>query len=111
MLQEICETHLVQLHNNAEAFASGARRFQMRVQGCEYRALPVSRYRVWCLEKLREEFSGVSADHQHRLKSLLQYPEAEILWTGDFDVRSGYDEKAEAPFNRAINVYGKGVPR
>jgi len=111
MLQEICETHLVQLRNNVEAFASGARRFQMRVQGCEYRALPVSRYRVWCLEQLRKEFSGVSADHQRGLKSLLQYPEAEILWTRDFDARSNYDEKAEAPFNRAINVYGKGVPR
>jgi len=44
------------------------------------------------------------------LKSLLQYPEAEILWSSDFSARSAYDERAEAPFNRGINVFGKGVP-
>ena len=53
MLKEVSETHLHQLAVNADAYGRGARRFQMRVQGCEYVKLPVSRYRVACLERLR----------------------------------------------------------
>jgi glutathione S-transferase len=111
MLQEICETHLVQLAENAEAFRKDIGRFNMKVQSCAYRDLPVSRYRVWCLEELRKRFDALSVEEQGRVRSLLAYPDAEILWTTDGPAPSGYDKDGEAPFNQAINVYAKGQPR
>jgi glutathione S-transferase len=111
MFQEICETHLVQLTRNAEAFADKAGRFDVEIQNCPYRNLPVSRYRVWCLQELRKRFSALRIDEKHRVRSWLPYPAAEILWTEEFSTHSDYDEASEAPFNRAINVYADGVPR
>jgi glutathione S-transferase len=110
MLQEICETHLQQLAANAEAYNCDRRRFSMTVQGCEYVNLPVSRYRVACLETLRGAFATLDKEQQGAVQVLLPYPQAAILWDPELSVRSGYDEERLAPFNRAINVYGTGVP-
>lgn len=111
MLKEIAETHLVQLDCNAAAFARGERHFEMTVQGCHYRDLPVSRYRVHCLERLREEFASLSAVEQDAVRSLLPFPEAEPLWQGSMAAQSGYDDAQEAPFNKAINVFADGLPQ
>jgi len=111
MLKEACETHLVQLAANAAAFERGAHHFAMQVQGCSYANLPVSRYRVACLEKLRGAFAALAEPDRARVRSLLPAPEAHILWDPSFQTRSRYDEAGEAPFNRAINVYGDGVPK
>ncbi len=110
MLQEIAETHLVQLKHNAEAYGSGQKHFAMCVQGCQYKDMPVSRYRVWCLEQLRKAFGSLSVDAQQQVKTLLPFHEAEILWQSDLSARSDYDIEGRAPFNKAINVYGKGTP-
>ncbi len=111
MLKEVCETHLQQLAANGEAFEAGVRRFAMKVQGCDYVNLPVSRYRVACLERLRENYAKLTEAHQETVQALLPHPDAAILWDPDFSTRSGYDEEKLAPFNKAINVYGTGVPR
>jgi glutathione S-transferase len=111
MLKEIAETHLAQLAHNATAYGKDQQHFEMNVQGCHYRNLPVSRYRVYCLERLREEFTRLSAEEQATVRSLLPYTEADILWQDSIPATSGYDEAREAPFNKAINVYGEGVPQ
>lgn len=111
MLKEIAETHLVQLAANADAFAKGLSHFDMTVQGAPYRRLPVSRYRVWCLEMLRESFSALSSDDQKRVRACLASPPAEILWRETSPAKSDYDSERQAPFNKSINVYGDGVPR
>ncbi len=105
MLQEICETHLVQLAENAKAWAAGNERFEMRVQGCHYRNLPVSRYRVYCLERLREAFQALSAPGRESVKALLPYRKAEVVWESEVPAASAYDEARQAPFNKAINVF------
>lgn len=110
MLKEIAETHLVQLAHNAEAYGRDQSHFDMMVQSCQYRRLPVSRYRVYCLERLRDEFSTLNIDDQSEVKALLPYSGAEILWVETFATKSGYDELRQAPFNKAINVYGHGTP-
>lgn len=110
LLREIAETHLVQLSANAAAYAEGRRHFEMDVQGCRYRDLPVSRYRVWCLEKLREEYRALDEDAQSRARELMPHPEAEAVWTEAVPADSGYDPEGRAPFNQAINVFGDGVP-
>jgi hypothetical protein len=111
MLKEIAETHLVQLDRNAEAYGAGASHFDMTVQGTAYKRLPVSRYRVWCLEMLREAFAALTAEEQKCVRALLPHAPAEILWRDAIPAKSGYDEAREAPFNKAINVYGTGIPR
>lgn len=109
MLKEICETHLKQLAVNAEAFKNNLRRFTMTVQGCEYIKMPISRYRVACLERLRENYTKLNETQQKTVQAILPHPEAAILWDPGFKIRSGYDEERQAPFNKAINVYGTGV--
>lgn len=104
LLREIAETHLVQLRENAKAFGKRQTRFEMDVQGCAYKDLPVSRYRVYCLERLREEFVLLSAEAQAQVRSHLPFPDANLIWEQDVVAASGYDEKREAPFNKAINV-------
>lgn len=111
MLKEIAETHLVQLTHNATAYSQDQKHFAMTVQGCHYQNLPVSRYRVYCLERLREEFAGLSIEHQATVKTLLPHAEADILWRASISAKSNYDEERAAPFNKAINVYGEGVPQ
>lgn len=108
MLKEICETHLVQLSGNAKAWAAGAERFEMTVQGRDYRNLPVSRYRVYCLERLREEFQKLSAAGRESVKALLPHCEAAVIWESQIAADSGYDQARQAPFNKAINVFQAG---
>jgi glutathione S-transferase len=111
MLQEVCETHLEQLAANAVAFAAGPKRFSMTIQNCDYVKMPVSRYRVACLERLREAFAGLSDQDQSTVRTLLPHPQAEILWSPAIAAFSGYDEARRAPFGKAINVYANGYPR
>ncbi len=110
LLQEISETHLVQLRMNAEAFETGQERFGMTVQSCDYQSLPVSRYRVYCLARLRAEFSALNETERNLVQALLPYSDAAVLWLPEVATASGYDEDELAPFNRAINVFPGGVP-
>lgn len=110
MLREACETHLVQLRENAQAFNAGQTHFEMTVQGARYEKLPVSRYRVWCLEGLRRAWTDLDADTRASLDPFLD-ADATALLGGEPTTESGYDVEGLAPFNRAINVFGDGVPR
>ena len=109
-LAEICETHLAQLRQNAIAWGKGHKRFEQEIQGCSYRKLPVSRYRVWCLEELRREWTALPDAAQDTLRALLGSKEAAILWEDGEFRGSDYDVDQQAPFNRAINVFENGVP-
>ncbi|MCR9276972.1 MAG: glutathione S-transferase C-terminal domain-containing protein [Pseudomonadaceae bacterium] len=110
LLQEVCETHLVQLDANAVAYHAGVGKFSMTVQDCNYTALPVSRYRVYCLEMLRERFANLSESDQLSVKHLLPFEDAQTLWSDRVRAESEYDVQRLAPFNTAINVFDNGVP-
>ncbi len=110
LLQEVCETHLVQLTANADAWHTRQDKFSMTVQGCQYQNLPVSQYRVYCLEMLRERFAALDERAQTAVRSLLPFAPATILWQSDVQVKSDYDTERQAPFNKAINVFEGGVP-
>jgi glutathione S-transferase len=110
LLREICETHLVQLRENARAHAQGLRRYAQEIQGCRYQRLPVSRYRVWCLEELRRLWRELEEPARARLRPFLPEAQASVLWDHEPLATSGYDPERRAPFHRAINVFGTGVP-
>lgn len=110
LLKEICETHLVQLAANAEAFDDNKERFDMTVQGCDYRDIAVSKYRVWCLEELRRRFDLLSDDQQKSVKALLPYGEAEVLWNAEPPAQTGFNSDNHLPFGKAMNVFKGGVP-
>jgi len=105
MLKEIAETHMVQQKENALAYSNGQTHFEMTVQGCHYKKLPVSRYRVYCLERLREGFQELSAEHKDKMKSLLPQSEYALIWDDVVAANSGYDTERQAPFNKSINVF------
>ncbi|MEM9179281.1 MAG: glutathione S-transferase C-terminal domain-containing protein [Pseudomonadota bacterium] len=109
-LVEICETNLAQHRQNAEAYASGKKRFDLEVQGAIYRKVPTSRYRVWCLEALRRAWSDLPEASKEKVRTQLPDEHADLLWRAEPIASSGYDEAQDAPFNRAINVFEKGVP-
>ena len=109
-LKEICETHLAQLRQNALAISGGQKRYDQTIQGCTYRRVPSSRYRVWCLEVLRRRWSKLEEGHKAALQTHLTSPDAAILWDGSDVPASHYDVDLHAPFNRAINVFGNGTP-
>ena len=110
LLAEACETHLAQLRQNADAWASEQKRYAQTVQGCRYERVPLSRYRVWCLEELRREWSALDEASQTSVRDALPDGESAILWGDPPPRASDYDPERNAPFNRAINVYGRGVP-
>jgi glutathione S-transferase len=111
LLREAGETHLVQLRANATAFARGERRTDQTVQGCRYSQVPVSRYRVWCLEELRREWQALDDPARATLRAHVSAPGSAVLDEAALPAGSGYDPERRAPFNRAINVFGTGVPR
>ncbi|MEZ4281812.1 MAG: glutathione S-transferase [Myxococcota bacterium] len=109
LLREICETHLVQLRENAIAVAAGQSRFDQEIQGVRYARLPTGRYRVHCLEVLRRAWAALGADARERLQPFLAGPGASVLWDETTPLGSGYDPAGEAPFGRARNVFDKDV--
>ena len=111
LLVEACETHLVQLRENAAAWGSGLSHYDQEVQGCRYTRVPTSRYRVWCLEELRREWRNLGTVEQRGLQEHLPESQASVLWDDFPRAESEYDPEGRAPFNRAINVFGSGVPR
>ena len=82
----------------------------MLVQGCQYRHLPVSRYRVYCLEQLRRHFEALVPESRQLVQDKLSFPMADLLWQDAIKADSGYDAAGDAPFNKAINVFENGVP-
>ena len=109
LLREICETHLVQLRENAVAIAAGRQRFALEVQGVCYADLPTSRYRVWCLETLRREWAALGDHAREGLKPVLFGPGASVLWDSTTPLGSGHDPEGRAPFDRALNVFDRDV--
>jgi hypothetical protein len=85
-------------------------RYDQVVQGCSYIQVPVSRYRVWCLERLRKEWAELGEDSKSEVRAHLPTTEGAILWEESPNIVPDYDLENRAPFNLGINVFGRGVP-
>ena len=108
MLEDIGSGYLPYLNASATAWQQGLERFDPIVQGVQYRAVPVSQYRVWCLEQLQNRARDVPADHQHELEQALGVADCgRQLYQLD-DPGSRYDEGGEAPFRgRKVHYHNR----
>jgi glutathione S-transferase len=98
ILYEMGSAYLPYLCANAESWKAGRRRHDARIQGVLYRELPVSRYRVWCLERLRAHYEALPESPKSEARALL---EARGCWEPLWRVEtpdSRYDPKGEVPF-------------
>ncbi len=81
ILDEIGSAYLPYLCANAEGWKAGQRRHDALIQGVPYCNLPVSQYRVWCLERLREHFEGLPGAAKQDARKLLEAHDCwEPLW-------------------------------
>jgi len=72
LLDEIGTHYLPYLCANVEAVAAGKKRFDADIGGVAYRGARYSRYRVWCLQQLREHFNALPDTVREQAKSLLE---------------------------------------
>ena len=108
ILKDIGDGYLPYLNANAEAWHRGLARFDPMIQGVQYRAVPVSQYRVWCLEQLQQFARSVPEEHKATVQSKL---EAQDCWVPLFALDapdSRYDEGGEAPFRgRKVHYHNR----
>ncbi len=105
ILGEIGSAYLPYLNANAAALRAGRRHFDVDIQGVRYR-LPTSRYRVWCLERLRAHFQTLDERAAADARALLEKHGCwEPLWQAEAPC-SGHDPDGSAPFGRGLGVYG-----
>ena len=97
-LADMGSGYLPYLNQNARAWQQGVERVDLQLQGVPYRSVPVSQYRVWCLEQLQQHARQVPEDRQADLREAL---ESAGCWAPLFEIKepaSRYDEGSQAPF-------------
>ena len=104
-LREIAETHLEALCANAVAYACGKNLHDPVIQGVSYCDVPVSQYRVWCLQRLQERRLAIPQSARVELDSLLNEHGALEPLIRLSGIESGYKAGELAPFGRAIPVF------
>jgi len=72
ILNEIGTHYLPYLCANADAVAAGSRKFDVEVGGVHYRGARWSKYRVWCLQRLRDHYRELADDDQQAARALLE---------------------------------------
>lgn len=110
ILREIGEAYLPFLAANARAWQGGASRFAADVQGAPYRDVPVSQYRVWCLEQLRAHYAALPAPARDAARALLERHGAwDPLWSVA-EPDSRYDPEGRVPFRgRRVHYDNEGA--
>jgi glutathione S-transferase len=99
VLDEVGEAYLPFLNANARAWSAGSKRFDAEIQGAHYRRMPVSQYRVWCLEQLRAHFEALPDAARADARSLLEKRGCWApFWELD-DLDSRYDPEGRVPFH------------
>jgi len=72
LLSDIGLHYLPSLNANAAAVERGALKFDMSVAGVDYPSARSSRYRVWCLQQLRERYQQLPADAAAAVRDILE---------------------------------------
>ena len=105
LLREIGETHLQYLAGNARAYADEKHRFDVNVQGCEYASVPVSRYRVWCVEELQRHLGELPEHQAEPVRQVLADTGCLELLEQPVVKSADYNTERTAPFDQGLAVY------
>ncbi|HEB28311.1 MAG TPA: glutathione S-transferase family protein [Porticoccus sp.] len=106
LLDDIGKSYLPYMNANVEAVASGKKRFDTVVDGVDYRGARYSRYRVWCLQELRSQFSALPADTQAEAQKLLEKHGCwQPLWQQQ-DLPLLPDQEQGLPFKGSTKMVG-----
>lgn len=97
-LTDAGRTYLPYLNANARAWQQRAERLDFEIEGVRYRNVPVSQYRVWCLQALRDHFADLPAAQKTEVQQLLERTGCWAPFTEIEYVVSNYNEGKEAPF-------------
>jgi glutathione S-transferase len=98
LLVDLGRTYLPYLCANATAWRARKRRHEAEIEGVQYRALPVSQYRVWCLERLRAHYEALDEPVRAEARGLLERNGCwEPLWRIE-SLDSRYDLEGRVPF-------------
>ena len=108
IFDEIGRQYLPYLCANVDAVTAGRKRFDVNIDGVQYRGARWSKYRVWCLQQLRVHFKALAPSDQVSAQALLEeYGCWEPLWRhGKLPIDAGFCE--QLPFHvdaKMIEVY------
>ncbi|MFT5440990.1 MAG: glutathione S-transferase [Myxococcota bacterium] len=108
LLKDIGDAYFPYLCANAEGWAQGKSRHDALIQGVQYKNLPVSQYRVWCLERLREHYKSLDEQPRAQARALLEEHGCwEPFWRIEH-LNSGYNTEGNVPFHGRNVHYAKG---
>ena len=108
ILDEIGKHYLPYLNANIDAVTADQKRFDAEIGGIRYKRARWSKYRVWCLQQLRDHFKALTPADQDTAQALLeQHGCWEPLWQHpDLPMEAGLC--SQLPFHvdaKMIDVY------
>lgn len=98
LLADVAMAYLPYLNANARAWQAGQSRFDPCIEGVQYRAVPVSQYRVWCLEQLQGRVRALEGVARTEVEAALDQHACLAPLLEIETPASRYDEGADAPF-------------
>ena len=98
LLEDIGAGYLKYLNANVTAVREKKAVFDVTVDGITYKNARYSRYRVWCLSQIRDNFSNLPKDSQEEIKKILKTTGCwEPLWKED-NLPLDPNQEARLPF-------------
>eukprot|EP01061_Rhynchopus_euleeides_P044879 TRINITY_DN7908_c0_g1_i15.p1 TRINITY_DN7908_c0_g1~~TRINITY_DN7908_c0_g1_i15.p1 ORF type:complete len:433 (+),score=65.57 TRINITY_DN7908_c0_g1_i15:59-1300(+) len=113
LLQEIAETHLVQMHENARAHEQKRTCFDMTLQGTHYVSVPTSAYRAQCWHTLQGRFLALPPDARSSLQRVMEQVGGwQDLWDTMpvMDTSPGVPFTEPSPFAPGVKVHPEYEP-
>ena len=106
LLRDAGQAYLPYLLANAQALAQGHQRFDVTLQGCAYRQVRTSRYRMLCLEMLQHQFRALSASQRTDLAMVLGPSGITSALRVHLPARSGVDVVTHSAFAPGLPMLG-----
>ena len=113
LVTEIGATHLASLNANADAWAKNPKAgfYDKRLQGTDYKKVPLSHYRVWCLEELQRHYHALDDENRTKVDAVLAACNARDALLSQNGIKSGYNEDGAAPFGAGSLAVHQNVPK
>ena len=106
LLRDVGQAYLPYLLANAQAVAQGHKRFDVTLQGCAYRQVRTSRYRLLCLEMLLHHFAAFNKAQHAQVESVLGVSAITSALRAHLPARSGVDVATHSAFAPGLPMLG-----